>query len=162
MFREKITVEHIFLSSVVLITVWMLITTFDFSWETAFYPRWMAILLLFCIAVLLVKRRLPENIQKRFEDESSSTYGEIDTSSSDERESSIIAVQFGVFIISSYIFGFLFSSLWYTYAVQHYFGFRNIRMRLFSTGLIGAFVYLGYLVLGVDLSFGVFFNWVGW
>jgi hypothetical protein len=121
----------------------------------------MSIFLLFCIGVLLIKRRLPEGFQERFEDETATTYGVIDESS-EEEESMIIAAQFAVFIVSSYIFGFLISSLWYTYFVQHHFGFRGIKTRVLSMGIVGTFVYLGYLVLGIDLTFGRFFTWMGW
>jgi hypothetical protein len=158
--RDKVTAETVFLAAVVTVSAWMLYRTYSFGWSTAFFPRWMAILVLVSVGFLLLKRVLPEEFLDRFADDTTSTYGEIDTRTVDEKQSMMVAGQFVVFIVSSYLFGFLISAIWYVYAILHVYEYGKFWQRALYAGTTGVVVYLGYLVMGIDLTFGVFLDWM--
>jgi hypothetical protein len=151
-------VETLFLLFMILVSLWMFVLALDFSWETSFYPLSTTGMLLLLISLLLVKRLMPNSlIEKLSSDQEDISYGNVDTdgeNSMNEKEVSVVALQFGIFVIAGYILGFLLATIIYIYGVLYYYGYGSTIMKLVVTAVVSAITYIGYLVLRIPLTFG--------
>lgn len=164
--------EGLFLLGVLATAGWMVVEATGFQRSgTRLYPLLTGGIVLVLVGVLLAwQLLLPEHLQRRLaSDTEAISYGAVDgddddvgtgTETIDERQVGAMLLGFLGFVVLAYAFGFLLASLVYVYATQVQFGYGTRRRRLAVTVLVGGLVYLGYLVLGIDLLYGAVFEFL--
>ena len=152
--------EVVFLFLVAAFAIWIFVESDNYSSAGSMYPRLSAATVIGLLAVLLVVRILPSNIQERI---SSSTEA-IDYGSTDEDRSfstrNVITVTglFALYIGGVYLLGFLLATVPYVYGSLVALGYSTRWRRLALTVLISLIVVAGYVLLGIPWTFGRLFE----
>lgn len=163
--------EGLFLLGVLATAGWMVVEATGFQRTgTRLYPLLTGGIVVALVGVLLAwQLLLPERLQRRLaSDTEAISYGSVDEDGDaetgaeaiDERQVGAMLLGFLGFVVLAYAVGFLLASLVYVYATQLQFGYGTRRRRLTVTVLVGGLVYLGYLVLGIDLLYGAVFEFL--
>lgn len=152
--------ELVLLVFVAAFAIWIYIESDNYSSAGAMYPRLSAATVLGLLAVLVVVRILPSNIQERI---TSSTEAIDYGSTGEERSFStrnvvIVTVLFGLYIVGVYLLGFLLATVPYVYGSLVALGYSTRLRRLALTVFISLIVVLGYSLLGIPWTFGRLFE----
>ncbi|UTF54810.1 tripartite tricarboxylate transporter TctB family protein [Natronosalvus rutilus] len=155
--------ETIFLILVAAFAIWIYLGGDDYSSAGAMYPQLTAGIVLGLLALLVVLRLLPADIQDSVTSSTEAIdYGEIsETQSFSTRNVGIVALLFAVYVIGVYAIGFLLATVPYVYGSLVAFGYGTQKRRVAITALITLMVVAGYILLGIPWTFGEVFEFLG-
>lgn len=163
--RNWVNIETVFLLLVIISAGWMLIQSFDFTQSgSGLYPQLTAGSVLSLVGILLFWQfLLPDKIRERLtSSEEAISYGEISREDGDDQIDERAVIQmllvFMSFVILAYFLGFLVAAAIYVYVTQVQFGYKPRKRRIGVTLLVVGLLYLGYLVLGIDLLYGELYS----
>ncbi|MFP8958353.1 tripartite tricarboxylate transporter TctB family protein [Natrialbaceae archaeon A-CW3] len=152
--------EVVFLFLVAAFAIWIYVESDNYSSAGSMYPQLSAATVLGLLAVLVVVRILPTNIQERIT--SSSEAIEYGSTGEDRAFSTrnvvIVTVLFALYIGGVYLLGFLLATVPYVYGSLVALGYSSRWRRLALTVFISLIVVLGYVLLGIPWTFGRLFE----